>query len=306
MNNPFAYQNDLSTLNQDFNSINDYYASTRAAAQSSAIGKKTQAAIKTAQDVAEKGKKISDSVEELIGAAAAKKLVSGVVKPGVQYAVKGAKALGRGVSNVVSRVRSAAGEGGEGEGGEAEEGAEGEEMEGFDEIRPGVFRAQNVARPIQQDGGGEEGIELQEGTNQGGAGQAIEDEGEGAEAEGEEEGDAEGEGADAEGEGLDEALDEGADAAADAVGEGAGEAIAGGVAEGAADVAAADWWNPVGWFAGLVAAGAGIASAVEAANEGGQIDKDKKAQQAIHPQYSPPPSFAGRYIVPVKNTLQAF
>ena len=56
---------------------------------------------------------------------------------------------------------------------------------------------------------------------------------------------------------------------------------------------------------GLVTAGLGIYEAVEAGKSGAKSDQEtKQAAQDVKHKYSPPPSFAGHYIVPVRNTLQ--
>ena len=301
MNNPFEYQNDLSQLNTQFEDIHNYYTSKMAGAKSESLIKKGQDLAKQSQDLASSGRKTASAVEEIVGGASAKKIISGIVRPGVEKAVSGAK-------SAINAVKSRFGGGGEAAP-EAEEGGE-DLAEGFSQVRPGVMRATRVARPEAEADSmeGTEGVEMMEGTNQGAAA--------GEEA------------ADAAGDGLADVLgDAGADAASSAAGDalaaaggaaadaaGAAAGAAGAVAGGAADalaasagaVAASNWWNPIALVAGAVAVGAGIYSAVEAGEDSSAGGKAGKAAASQHPQYSPPTSFAGRYIVPVKNSLSAF
>ena len=276
MNNPFQYQNDLSALNNQFDDINSYIKSKKGAAKSDSILKKGQALAKQTADFASAGKNITSSVEELVGAAAAKKLTSGVIKPV-------SEALGRGVKNVASRITQAVrgdppaaqnegvemeekkAEAGEGEGDAAGEGggdAAGE-------------AAADGAGEVIGGGGADAAANAAAAAAQGGAGAG------GGAAEG---GDALIDG------GADALIDGGADAAVSTLG----------------GVAAADWWNPVGWVLGLAAAGVGIYSAVEAVDDNAAGKKVGAAAAGIKPAYSPPTSFAGRYVVPVNNALSAF
>jgi len=86
-------------------------------------------------------------------------------------------------------------------------------------------------------------------------------------------------------------------------GVGAGGAAAE-ISEDAADVAATNWYDVLGWGAALVAVGSAVASGVEAYEAG----KDEKTQtnlgNSIKPQIPNMPSFAGRYVVPVQNSIQ--
>jgi len=271
MNNPFQYQNDLSQLNSQFDDIHQYYANKMKSAKSDSLIKKGQDLAKQSQDLAQAGRKATSAVGEIVGAGAAKSLITGVVKPGVQ-------ALTKGVQNIASRLGGG----------------------GVERIAP------NKVVPIEEE------AKTEGGESKGDDGDGI------AEDEAADADDAADAGADAGGDaGADAAADAAADVAADAGADAladvgadaladAGAGAADAVATGAGAVFGADWWNPVGWLAGLVAAGAGIASAVEAGEAGSAGAVAGKTAANQKPSYSPPPSFAGRYIVPVNNALTAF
>ena len=108
------------------------------------------------------------------------------------------------------------------------------------------------------------------------------------------------EGATAAGEGATAGVGAGGEAAAaTAAAAGAGE-----VAEGAADVAATNWWNVLGWGAAIVAAGSAVESGIEAYKAGQDEKTQSNIGNSIKPQIPNMPSFAGRYVVPVQNSLQ--
>lgn len=307
MNNPFEYQNDLSALNSQFEDMHQQYKNKLATAKSDSLIKRGQNLAKQSQDLASAGRKASSAVGEIVGGAAAKKLVSGIIKPGVENAVKGIRGGIKTVKSLASRFSG---------GGEAEEeaGEEAEEplAEGLQSVGKGLTRAITTARPegdMQMTSGANQGKNLDEeqedgeGFNEDESTETKGDDGEaGEEAEG-------GEGAEGGESALDDALDTGADAIPDVLpdviaplAEGAGDAA---LAGGAGAVAGADWWNPVGWVAGLVAVGAGIASIVEAGDDSNAASAAGNAANVKTP-YSPPTSFAGRYVVPVNNSLSVF
>ena len=290
MNNPFQYQNDLSALNTEFDNMNNYYANKVAGAKSNSLIQKGQYLAKQSQDLAASTRKIGSSVEEIVGAAAAKKLVSGVIRPGVEYLTKAAANVGErateALSNVSGRVGAAVSRLGSG---------------GV----PGIGGGGAQVVPID-----EEESELADALGDG-AGDAAGDAasaastaaGDAASAVGGAAGDAASALAGVAGDAATALTGAGADAAAAAA---AAAASAASVASAAGGVAAADWWNPVGWAAGAIAAGAGIYSGVEAVEDAIAGAKQGAKALAERPGYSPHPSFAGRYVIPVNNAITSF
>ena len=298
MNNALSFENDLSSLNEDFSQIHSRYNNKVSALRNAGMMSRASDLAKQSSDLIQKGQKVAEAVEGAVGSVGAKHLVGQVIKPAAQ-------SLGRGVAALRSRF-SGGGADSAGTDAVTGEGDAGEVAEGFTEIRPGLYRANAVARPSSQMPE-QEGTEMQEGTNVGAE------------------------------EGLDEGL---TDAAVDAAAETGAEAVAGGaaalgagtaagtaaagtaagtaagitaaaeggaeaVATTAAAVAGSSWWSPIGWASALVAGGAGIAAAIEAgeksksAKEAGQ-QASRDIQQNIPTQAS----LAGKYISPVMNNYQ--
>lgn len=326
MNNPFEYTNDLSSLNNDFNNLQQYFNDKKRSAKSDSILKKGQDLAKQSQDLLSAGSKISSATQEIIGGVAAKKIISGIVKPGIEKLTTAGKSALRVGKNVISQFKNVQGNVNESiEGGGAkiqpveEEAEEKESEEGADfAIKPFKQTAQAVTKSVTKDSIGTDEI--------GGAGFKERLSGDGGGEEKGNDGDEEADEADEEvDEDVDEGVDDGVDllksglstggkvledAAPEILGDAGADAAAVGTASTIAGssgaVASADWWNPVGWVAGLVAVGAGIYTAVEASQDNTAAAKAGTAAQNEKPSYSGNASFAGRYIVPVQSSISSF
>jgi hypothetical protein len=299
MNNALSFENDLSSLNEDFSQIHSRYNNKVSALRNAGMMSRASDLAKQSSDLIQKGQKVAEAVEGAVGSVGAKHLVGQVIKPAAQ-------SLGRGVAALRSRF-SGGGADSAGTDAVTGEGDAGEVAEGFTEIRPGLYRANAVARPSSQMPE-QEGTEMQEGTNVGaeeGLDEGLTDAAVDAAAETGAEAVAGGAaalgaGTAAAGTAAGEAVAAGAGAAATA-----GEAAAGAVASTAAAVAGSNWWNIVGWGSALVAGGAGIAAAIEAGEKSKSAkEAGEQASRDIQQNIPTQASLAGKYISPVMNNYQ--
>ena len=323
-----AYQNDLSTLNNDFSSIHNRYADKLAGLHNTGMMNRASDLAKQSADLVLKGQDIAHAVEGGIGSVGAKHLVDQVIKP---FSRKVASAIqsrfgGGGESapapetDPAAPSNAATPDGGSNTGADADSGG-GQEMsfrgnkptnqftrDGYDS-KTGL-KSDPQADPtdgskpssVNDDGYGETK------TSEGGQGESKSNWREGSEnATDDAAGDADGLGdalADAGGDAASDAAATAASAAADALAA-AGTTAAETVASAAAEIAAADWWNPVGWVAAAVAAGGGIYAGVEAGESAFKAgEAGKKAAGDMNYKVPSQGNLAGRYITPVLNNYQ--
>jgi len=268
MNNAMQYQNDLSTLNNDFTSIHDRYAAKVAGLKNTGIINRASDLAKQSADLVQKGTEIGHSVEGALGSVGAKHLVDQVIKPGVQRIVKsiGSRFAGGSSAPEPPVVRPTAKPSGGSNTGEGSESGGGQELQPTNTARNpdgSVNRSRtNVESKNNDEFDDEDDVDpvepdvptptpassiLKTTAKLGEDGLPIEE-------------------------------------------------------EVATDVAAADWWNPVGWGAALLAVGGGIYSAVEAVESGKKAaEAGVQAAKDMNVPIPPMPNIAGSYIAPVLN-----
>ena len=94
MNNPFEYQNDPSTLSQDFAGVNQLYQNKVGEMANKAIGERAADLMKAGIDTTKEYGRIKDAIDEGIAAAAGPGLVQNVIRPAVEaVGEKGGQAI---------------------------------------------------------------------------------------------------------------------------------------------------------------------------------------------------------------------